>query len=71
MITALITIATVAVVALAILGVIVPNWNNFVDFIQSGITLMTEVLPSFIPSSLLSVFAVVLSVLLICKIINR
>lgn len=71
MITALITIATVAVVALSILGVIVPNWNNFVDFIQSGITLMTEVLPSFIPSSLLAVFAVVLSVLLICKIINR
>lgn len=71
MITAIISIASVALVALAFLGIFVPNWNSFCEFVQSGVTMMRDVLPTFIPSYLLVVFGVVLSVLLMCKIINR
>lgn len=71
MITAIITICSVALVALAFIGIFVPNWNNFCEFIQNGIGIIGGVLPTYVPSYLLAVFSMVLSVLLICKIINR
>lgn len=71
MITALISIATAAILVTAILGVVVPNWNNFCDFVNTGVTLMRDIIPTFIPPYLLVVFTVVLSVLLMCKMINR
>lgn len=71
MISAIITIGSIAILAGAILAVIIPNFNAFVDFIQRGIELISHVLPSYVPPVLVGFFGTVAAVLLICKIINR
>ena len=71
MISSILAIGAVALLAAVMLGVIVPNFQAFVDFVQRGIEFISGILPGYIPPVIIGVFGTVASVLLICKIINR
>lgn len=71
MIITLLLIGSLVFMIVGVVAFIVPNWSSFIETAQNVIALLGEFVPSFVPSVLVPLLAIMFGSFLLFKILNR
>lgn len=71
MISTILLIGTLVTLIIGVVAFVVPNWTGFMQTAQNIVSLLGQIVPSFVPSVLLPLLALILTSFLLFKILNR
>lgn len=71
MIITMLLFGSLILLVIGVVAFVVPNWSSFIETAQNVITLLGQFVPSFVPSVLIPLLAIIFSSFLLFKILNR